>query len=302
MDRDIELNQILIPKSILSTPSESSTQMDIERYIGIQHHFPDPYHIYLHVDDIKYGNDVPSSVRFIVYSMGKKKVVLAGSYNKHMNPQVHISHACRYSTRDLIDMINVIDQRFINTLNIMKNRIDKRVDQFAGLSSPPYLQDRNDYIQLKAWLSLQPSSAYYLSDTDVYRVQSAISTEYERRLRRSIATFELVNRLSNQYDLVYLSGDSAFDIQDDIDQLYQLLTQQLDNSLQQYESRLSIQSSYTRDKNIVDISKRIAEWLKESVATSDQWVRSLQQCQCINESDEGCQILSWGEDPLDRLL
>jgi len=69
---------------------------ELERYIGVQHNFPDPYHIYLHVNDISTDEGkVSPIVRFIIYSMGKKKVILAGTYRNYtqnLSLQFNISH------------------------------------------------------------------------------------------------------------------------------------------------------------------------------------------------------------------
>ena len=308
MDEELQLQTILVPRDVLSdaqrSQAASGQREELERYVGIQHNFPDPYHIYLHVDDITMnGGQLPPVIRFIIYSMGKKKVILAGTYRRYLQNQsprspFNISHACRYNTRDLMTFIDEWGDKFVNTLNIMKNRINTRVSKFLGTSPVPYLKDREDYIQLKAWLALQPMSAYSQPDKNTIRIQSLITPDYERRLRESFKEFNIIRNLERQKSLAYLADDTdtVFDLDEDIDRLLSSIIEKLDGSLNDYEREMNIESVQVRNKEIIEISKRFVQWLQTSQFTSDQWVKSLQECQCINESDEGCRILEWGSD------
>lgn len=303
MDEEFQLQEILIPKdlNVVRQERESSQREELERYIGIKHEFPDPYHIYLHSKDIGERGEEPLPViRFIIYSMGKKKVIMTGTYRRYAGgriPPFRIIYACRYNTRDLMQYVSEWNTRFINTMNVMKDRITNRIQRFIGSMSPPYLRDRNDYVQLKAWLTLQPLSQYYRSDDLPMRerIRSLITPEYMRRLQSSVREFNTIQTLQNE---LLVSDDES--IQNDIQELTVSLIDRLDREMQRYENTISIRSEHSRDKEIVEISRKFATWLETSQYVSDSWVNSLPECKCSNPDDIGCKILSWGEyDPYD---
>lgn len=302
MEEDFQMQELLLPSSIGREDTTDMQGEDLERYIGIKHHFPDPYHIYLHAGDLGIdGGDPLPIIRFVIYSMGKKKVMMAGTYRRSSTrneDMFRVSYACRYSTSELMTYISEWSSKFINSVNIMKNRINSRIDTFLGNPSIPYLRNRDDYIQLKAWLALQPLSIYYQPEKNPSLVRSIISTEYLRVLHSSFREFDVIKVLENDMFMLYLTGEDTFSIEDDIDRLLLSVIERLDKDLSTYESNLSLVSNHTKDVEILEISQRFIQWLQTSRYTSDTYVRSLQPCVCNNPTDVGCNILSWGDDDL----
>lgn len=56
---------------------KSQLESPLEEYIGLRYEFPQPYHLYLHRGDINLKSPL---IRFIVMSMGSKRIVMLGYY------------------------------------------------------------------------------------------------------------------------------------------------------------------------------------------------------------------------------
>lgn len=301
MDENFQLQELLLPPiSVLQQDREKAERDELERYIGIKHHFPDPFHIYLHVNDLGLDDEDPLPVvRFIIYSMGKKKVMMAGTYRRYAVgrvPPFHISYACRYNTRELMRYVSEWNETFTNTLNVMKNRINTRINELIGTPPIPYLRNRKDYIQLKAWLSLQPLSLYYQPNKDPIRIRSLISPEYIKILYSSLRELDIIRPLENEMFLSDLTGDDDSSLREDVNQLRASMIQRLDGNLSKYENEISIFSKYTKNNEVIEISQKLVTWLQTSEYTSDTVVNSLEPCVCNEPQDTGCNILSWGEN------
>lgn len=309
MTDDLQLQTILVPMDDQDQSSRklNNQKEELERYIGIRHHFPDPYHIYLHEGDLQDRDRQSPIIRFVIYSMGKKKVIMTGIYRHYTytssnRSPFHITYACRYNTRDLMTYVNEFNERFINTLNVMKSRIASRVDQFLDITGPVYLQNRDDYVQLKAWLTLQPISRYHQPNKDTSLVASLITPNFHQRIQSAFSQFNLIRDLDRRISMAYLADEDTYELEQDVQDLLSSVIQILDEDLSQYESRLNIQSVHTRSTEVVEISRRFAQWLQTSPYTSDTWVQSLQQCKCDRPNDIGCQILAWGDDTFNNLI
>lgn len=296
-----QLQMLMIPPPIQQDKRKDRAVS--EQYIGIKHAFPDPYHLYLHVGDLESGSP---RVRFVVYSMGKKKVIFAGMYRRYSTMETGIQvpygqftrqrnndpfvvlYACSYSTSDLMTYVSKISEDFKNAVNIMKNRISSRVAAFSGIPPPPYLRNQDDYVALKAWLLLNPYSKYHRPDKNVRIVKSLISDEYLSRLKGAVSQFALLEDLQARSEI--------YDNENDIEEVERFLASKLDHELAEYESRIHITSKQTRDEAVLDISEKFVKWLETSRYTSDWWVRTLDKCVCTKPTDTGCIIQQWGKD------
>ena len=99
---------------------------DLDLYVGLKTGLDDPFNIFLRVSDIASQKEL---IYFYAYSMGKKKVVLWGVYNRSTN-EFLIDNACRYSPNDLkymLDTWKTHDYSFY--FYSVRNRITSRIDQ-----------------------------------------------------------------------------------------------------------------------------------------------------------------------------
>ena len=284
----------------MNRPQSSAQREALEQYIGIRHAFPDPYHLYLHKNDLGINGEGSPVVRFIVYSMGKKKIVMIGFYRRYGDKSMafKVTYACKYSMRELMDLVQEWSPRFINTLNIMKNRIQGRIDKFLNVAPDPLIATKEDYKQLKIWLSTQPLSEYYMENKekgDMEYRRSLISQEYMEKLYTNIPQMSIIDNLKNEYVVSSLSGDKGR-ISEDINELYVFIMDKLDKLIAKYEQNLNILSMQNSNKEIVRISQAFYEWISSSMYSSESWYNTLDLCSCKNIDDPGCHIISFGED------
>ncbi len=276
---------------------EKTDQTDLVEYIGVRHLFPDPFHFFLRIADIEYS--MPT-VRFTCFSMGKKKVIMSGIYRRS-DDSFHILYACKYSIYDLNKYLDSWRSTFQNTVNITKNRINDRVRMFLGRALNPLLADHDDYIQLKAWLSLQETSRYVVDmDNEIAtRVEGLISSEYHRRLVENITELQEVERLNVVIDELMLMGDEigAWDISDNIEEYLVMAVRKLDDMLETYEQKMNVVEKQKKDVDIVRISEKFYDWISRSRYVTPGWVAELNNCSCSEEdpNSPGCMIIEWGK-------
>lgn len=295
---------------LVSVPRQGQkNREELEQYVGLKHAFPDPFHLYLHVRDLSANESGISKspiIRFIVFSMGKKKIAMTGYYRRRKGKSTysqgesassfHITYACKYLTRDLHTYVTKWGEEFINTLNITKDRVNKRIQALLGNPPSPILKDENDYLQLKAWLSTQPLSSYYRSDLNIEKLKSIITPEYHKRLRDYIPEFSSIDYINKEITMNILSDIDSQQLQEDVESLMETAIEKLDKLLSNYENHLNILQYQSNSKDIMDISEQFYNWISVSKYSSDSWYSSLESCECNSPSDPGCQIITWGED------
>lgn len=282
--------------TVLTTPQKYSKSGKLEEYIGIVHSFPDPYHLYLNNYDLKAKSNI---IKFIIYSAGKKKIVMIGYYNK-LKDDFKVKYSCKYNTKDLINYYNKWITKYINAINIVKNRITKRQFSFAGISPDPLISNYDNYKQLKIWLSMKYESEYYIEPENKndfnYRI-SLITPEYKKLISK-LPESENIKILEDELLINTLSGNinpvSKKNIKEEINELNYSLISRLDKLVEEYEKNINISEIQSRDKEIVKISKKFYKWIERSTYNSDIWYNTLEKCNCVNYDDPGCQIINWG--------
>jgi hypothetical protein len=301
----MELQHVFVQKSNQKHGQEYSSSMRekdiLEEYIGIKHVLPDPYHLYLHMDDL---DSRALYVRIIVWSSGKKKVVLLGYFirgrkNQNQDPFT-ITYSCKYSTKNLISYLNDWEEQgFKFTDVVVKDRIHARINAFTGNNRGDQLiRNNDDYMQLKAWLSIHPTSSFY-KDNQHEKIKTLISRSFEIRLTEKIPQFTQLNDLRlgllNEDDF-----DLRMDMEDEIMISMKQITKQLDQMIIDYESTLNLHQPQSRNKEIIAISNLFMSWITNTKFTSNAWAASIDDCSCDSPSDPGCIIIEFGRTiPLD---
>lgn len=265
---------------------------ELEEYIGIKTQFSDPYHVYLSVKDLEADSPI---IRFIVFSMGKKKIVLQGYYRRNLNTgqfrdRFRVTYACRYETRNLMEYLTEWEKNFTNVVNITKNRINSRINAFLGAPQNPLLANRDDYISLKAWLSLHPASLYY-REGDHEKIETLIQPGQFARIAEEFTSLQQIPALERQLSLTD-DIDTIFDLRQDIEDIMDNAIKGLDSMVSKYESQMNIVQFQGKNHAIQVISRKFYEWLSTSKYATNSWAATLSDCSCHTIAYE---IISWGK-------
>lgn len=245
-----------------------------EVYRGIIHYFSSPYHLYLRVDDLN-----KPTVRFIVFSMGKTKIMMSGIFSFRTG-KFHIIYSCDYrGLKRLNQYIEILKEDYVNTLNIVKNRVDKRVGAFLGSVS------NFNYPQTKLWLSFQPESRYYETQAREDRLKR-LDPVFVRQLYDSDPSLHQAKEIEEELMHVNLLGDNVTvaEMEEQISDLRRVAIDKLDDQVAKAENRANFTHRIKRDKTIVDISQRFYRWIS---------FHPIEEAQlCTDESE----TLLFGED------
>lgn len=231
-------------------PSQEGRTSTQDTYRGIRKTFSSPYHFYIRVADLS-----KPTVRFIVYSMGKEKVIASGIYS-FRDGTFRLTYSCDYKTaKRLVDYLELMRDDYINALNIVKNRIDKRIADYLGRAQG------TDYLQLKLWLTFQPESVFFTNQ--------AVE---DRRRRLDPAFVKKMERSPFYQNLLQLDHElEEADLMLDMDRAYELYQQRedlrmreiahLDQEVEMAERALNMKHHLTADRTIIDISERFYDWI-----------------------------------------
>jgi len=113
-----------INKKDYRTEHENVEELDL--YVSLNSRLDDPYNVFVRVDDII---NQKSLIYFYAYSLGKKKIVIWGVYDKNNN-EFLIDDACKYRLNDLKNILDVWksnDYQFL--LASVKNSYSSRIYQ-----------------------------------------------------------------------------------------------------------------------------------------------------------------------------
>lgn len=268
-------------QTILISRDEQSMEQKPEMYIGARSLFPDPFHLYLHLEDVESQSPI---VRFVCYSMGKKKIVMVGNFRRR-NRTFDIVYGCRYSLSDLTRYLEEWRPKFANTLNITKNRIQSRIQAFSGIPADSLLANQDDYMLLLEFLE-DPTS------------KNPKIVEYQQRIANEVPAYRRYLEVEERIVEADLVGDDiyVYELLGDREELWEHLESILGARIQEYERKMNLLQYQQTNTEVVSISKEFYEWISRSKYSSEQWAKTLDRCSCKISSDPGCQIIEWGED------
>jgi hypothetical protein len=106
---------------------EMQKQSDsLDLFVGLKSGLDDPFNVFLRVDDLKNNKDV---IYFYAYSLGKKKAIIWGVFDK-VNNEFLVDSACKYQPNDLKQILtNWNKNNYSYYFNTVRNRISSRVNQ-----------------------------------------------------------------------------------------------------------------------------------------------------------------------------
>lgn len=275
-----------------------------EEYLGIRNIFPDPYFFYLRLSDLEENN---MRIKFIVLSMGKKKIVMTGWFNS-VKDTFHIYYACKYATRELIKYTTAWKPKFELAFSTNKDRTLSRIDKFLG-KKDKLISNYQDYKETKAFLSMQPLSKFYKEGSEKY-ARKILTKSMENKIKRD-SGFKKVVEIRSELKDIYLSDDveRAIELSDEMNDALIEATKDLDLQIEEYERVMNRRDSYSKDKSFMDTSdkaeyvgRKFYEWISTSKYGSDSYTSELKDCKCDNTEDPGCVITSWGDYDQDSLV
>ena len=105
---------------------EQKDQDSLDLYVGLRSGLDDPYNVFVKVSDLE--EDRPL-IYFYAYSLGKKKVVIWGVFDRKNN-EFLIDDACQYAANDLKSILNSWKEDNYNFFfSSVRDRIESRMRQ-----------------------------------------------------------------------------------------------------------------------------------------------------------------------------
>jgi hypothetical protein len=116
---------------------------ELESYIGISHGIVDPFNLFINITDITEGNEL---IYFFSYSIGKKRVVVWGTYDRY-DDTISVESACRFDSWIWTTYPRLWqDLGYKIYTTITKNKFTSRINRFTR--KPKAVNTEADY---KAW-------------------------------------------------------------------------------------------------------------------------------------------------------
>jgi len=231
--------------------NKQQVEQNYEVYRGIIHHFSSPYHLYLRVDDLN-----KPTIRFVVFSTGKTKIIMSGMFS-FLTGKFYVFYSCDYQRlKRLNQYIQLLKEDYINTLIIVKNRVDKRLSQFMGTAT------NFNYPQTKLWLTFQPESRYYETRAVADRLKRLEPT-FVQQLYDSNPSLRKASELERELMYLSLMGDdkAAKRMTKQITKLRREAIDELDNQVADAEYSANFVQQLQKDKTIIDVSQRFYRWI-----------------------------------------
>jgi len=244
---------------LLQLPSNDNLKQEkLDIYLGIAHGLSDPFSLFVNITDIEEGRNL---IYFFSYSMGKKKVVAWGTYNKSTD-KINIEAGCRFTSWKYISYINMWkDMNYQLHTTLTKNRLNSRMNKIRKSRGKPVDPLKiNNETDLKAWKYMMAYFNDNISDDDFIFLfdrldRSKLSYNYENFDIGKSPILDFYD-LFNIDDLI--EGEELNNIKDDIE-----------NEIRDYEkNKLNIIDN-TAPETIKDIIMRIAELFLDYISRSD---------------------------------
>lgn len=114
---------------------ETKQRDELDLYVGLRTGLDDPFNIFVRVADLEENR---SLLYFYAYSMGKKKVVVWGVFDRENN-EFLIDDACQYTVNELKSIVDSFkDSKYQFFFSSVKDRISKRHEQNRLFSDRNY--------------------------------------------------------------------------------------------------------------------------------------------------------------------
>lgn len=267
---DLQMEMLQLPAK-----SDNLRQEKLDTYLGIAHGLADPFNLFINITDIKENRDL---IYFFSYSMGKKKVVVWGVYDKIID-DINIEAGCQFNSWKYISYINTwkeMNYQIFTTL--AKNKFDEKILKYSNKLNAKKINNETD---LKAWKYMMAYFDDNISEDDFIFLFDRLNTSelsysydnYYQGKSPILDFYDLFNipDLSDSDDI----SDIIDNIQDEIDDFEKHKLNYIDNRA---------------PRSISGIVMRITELFMDYISRSDyvgsESVRGLRLCpQTINECD-----------------
>ena len=124
-------NEGQLQMQLLQIPTKDSDNLKQEKldlYLGVAHGLTDPFNFFINITDIQEKHD---HIYFFSYSMGKKRVVVWGTYDVS-NDKIEIESGCRYDSWKFINYIKIWKEMNYQIYDVLfKNKFATLIDKFS---------------------------------------------------------------------------------------------------------------------------------------------------------------------------
>lgn len=279
---------------VLELPAHNDNlrQEKLDKYLGIAHGFTDPFNLFINITDIEENRDL---IYFFSYSMGKKKVVVWGVYDKHSD-KIDIEAGCQFNSWKYVSYINIwkeMNYQIYTTL--FKNKFEEKINKYLDKIDAKKINNETD---LKAWKYLMAYFDRNISEDDFFFLFDRLD---HKKLSYYYDNYQAGRSpILDFYDLFNIPDLSS---DDELDLIIDNIQEQIDdfehNGLNCIDDR--------SPKTIKHIVMRITELFVDHISRSDyvgnETVKGLRLCpQTIQECDiddlederSACSVFTFG--------
>jgi len=299
-DGQLQAQILQLPSNIIQ--KDNLRQEKLDTYLGIAHGLSDPFSLFINITDIQENRNL---IYFFSYSMGTKKVVVWGTYNK-LNDKIKVESGCRFNSWKYITYINIwkdMNYKLDTTLN--KNRLNSRMNKInKRLGNPVDPLKINNETDLKAWKYLIAYFDDNISKDDFLFLFDRLD----------------VSKLSYNYENYNMGKSPILDFYDlfNIDDLIEeeeldIIRDRIEDEIRLYEkNKLNIIDN-TSSETIKDIVMRITElfidYISRSSYVGNESVKSLPICpqtifDCdpddLEDENNECSVFTFGKYSFSR--
>ena len=280
-----------LPSSNIQKDNLKQEKLDV--YLGIAHGLSDPFNLFVNITDIEENRNL---IYFFSYSMGTKRVVVWGTYDKSTD-KINVEAGCRFTSWKYISYINMWkDMNYQLHTTLTKNRINDRINEFSRRFSNPL--KINNETDLKAWKYMMAYFDDNISEDDFMFLFDRLDTS---KLSYNYENYNVGRSpILDFYDLFniddFTQGEELNNIKDDIE----------DQIIFYEKNRLNIIDNTSPD-NIKDIIMRIVElfvdYISRSSYVGNESIKSLPICpqlisDCypdeLEDENSECSVFTFG--------
>lgn len=260
MKRFLENQNGQLQVQMLQLPSnnvqkDNLRQEKLDTYLGIARGLSDPFNLFINITDIEENRNL---IYFFSYSMGVKKVVVWGIYDRSTD-KIEIESGCRFTSWKYITYINTWkEMNYQIHTTLTKNKFSSLIDKYVGKSGDPL--KINNETDLKAWKYMMAYFDNNINEEDFIFLFDRLD----------------LSELSYNYENYNLGKSPILDFYDlfNIDDFTEeeelnIIRDQIEDEVKSYEKKKLNFIDNTSPKTIKTVVMRIAELFIDYISRSD---------------------------------
>ena len=268
--------------------------INMQNYVGLVSYLEDPFNLFLRLNELE--DEEADLVYFFIYSIGKKKIMIWGTYSKSED-DFKIESACKYSLAQLMPIYRYWQQNnFRYVANIVVDRFTPKIHEYVLGES---LMSMDEYKRKKLFL------AYETGEVDKSYLDKELGKNYPEKVYDKL--------------LLKLAEDGEIDLETEQDpfrtEVFQQALQQylvdIEEEIEEHEAKINLLDVDRSLNNLPEntlrqlknITRKFLRKIERSSLVDDKVYSWLPSCpskdQCQNGVNGSCGVYFYGTQLLD---